>query len=168
MDDAAVGKALMDVLVDPQHRRPSVETFLHALCLHEGGAKWVAHTHAVSVNAILCSKLGAGPFRGISSRTASSCAGRMSPWSPMSIPACTLAQAVREELHRFQDMHGFSPKLLLMVNHGLVGLGQIGARGAQHQPHGRQVGEDAAGRVHGGRPALPDRAPGGAHRQPAG
>ena len=31
---------------------------------------------------------------------------------------------MREELRRFQDAYGFSPKLLLMVNHGLVGLGQ--------------------------------------------
>ena len=124
MDDAAVGKALMDVLVDPQHRRPSVETFLHALCLHEGGAKWVAHTHAVSVNAILCSKLGAGPFREHLFPDGIVVCGPHVAVVPYVDPGLPLAQAVREELHRFQDMHGFSPKLLLMVNHGLVGLGQ--------------------------------------------
>lgn len=124
MDDEAVGKALMDVLVDPQHRRPSVETFLHALCLHEGGAKWVAHTHAVSVNAILCSKLGAEPFREHLFPDGIVVCGPKVAVVPYVDPGLPLAQAVREELRRFQDAYGFSPKLLLMVNHGVVGLGQ--------------------------------------------
>jgi rhamnose utilization protein RhaD (predicted bifunctional aldolase and dehydrogenase) len=124
LDDEAVGKALMDVLVDPQHRRPSVETFLHALCLHEGGAKWVAHTHAVSVNAILCSKLGAEPFRKHIFPDAIVVCGPQVAVVPYVDPGLPLAQAVRDELRRFQDAYGFSPKLLLMVNHGLVGLGQ--------------------------------------------
>ena len=41
---------------------PSVEIFLHAICLSEGGARWVGHTHALSANQILCSRLGAEPF----------------------------------------------------------------------------------------------------------
>lgn len=124
MDDEAVGKALMDVLVDPQHRRPSVETFLHALCLHEGGAKWVAHTHAVSVNAILCSKLGAEPFRQHLFPDGIVVCGPHVAVVPYVDPGLPLAQAVRDEIRRYQDAYGFSPKLLLMVNHGLVGLGQ--------------------------------------------
>ena len=51
-----------EVMVDPQQKRPSVETFLHALCLSEGGASWVAHTHPIACNAILCSMLGAFQF----------------------------------------------------------------------------------------------------------
>mgnify|MGYP001319086514 FL=1 len=39
------------VMVDAQQKRPSVETFLHALCLSEGGASWIAHTHPVACNA---------------------------------------------------------------------------------------------------------------------
>ena len=124
MDDVAVGRALMEVLVDPQHRRPSVETFLHALCIHEGGAKWVAHTHAVSVNAILCSKLGAVPFLNHLFPDGIVVCGPQVAVVPYVDPGLPLAQAVRQELHRFQDAYGFSPKLLLMVNHGLVGLGQ--------------------------------------------
>ena len=42
--------------------RVDVETFLHAPCLSEGGASRVGHTHAVSVNRVLCSRLGAEPF----------------------------------------------------------------------------------------------------------
>lgn len=124
MDDEAVGKALMDVLVDPSHRRPSVETFLHALCIEEAGAKWIAHTHAISVNAILCSKLGAEPFRGHLFPDGIVVCGPKVAVVPYVDPGLPLAQAVRDELRRFQDEFGFPPKLLLMENHGLVGLGQ--------------------------------------------
>lgn len=124
MDDQEVGRALMEALTDPQFRRPSVETFLHALCLHEGGAKWVAHTHAVSVNAILCSKLGAEPFMGHLFPDGIVVCGRNVAVVPYVDPGFILAKVVRDELRRFQDAHGHSPKLLLMVNHGLVGLGQ--------------------------------------------
>ncbi len=124
MDDEAVGKALMDVLIDPTHRRPSVETFLHALCIQEAGAKWVAHTHATSVNAILCSKQGAEPFRSHLFPDGIVVCGPQVAVIPYVDPGLSLAQAVRDELHRFQDSFGFSPKLLLMENHGLVGLGQ--------------------------------------------
>ncbi len=35
------------------HKKPSVETFFHAACLTEGGARWVEHTHAVAINQML-------------------------------------------------------------------------------------------------------------------
>jgi rhamnose utilization protein RhaD (predicted bifunctional aldolase and dehydrogenase) len=124
MDDQAVGRALMEVLVDPQARRPSVETFLHALCLHEGGARWVGHTHAVSVNQILCSRLGAEPFLRHLFPDGIVVCGRHPAVVPYIDPGLPLAVAVRAELRRFQDTYGHSPKLLLMVNHGLVALGQ--------------------------------------------
>jgi rhamnose utilization protein RhaD (predicted bifunctional aldolase and dehydrogenase) len=36
--------------------RPSIETVLHAICLAEGGAQVVGHTHPVAINIILCSQ----------------------------------------------------------------------------------------------------------------
>lgn len=122
--DAEVGPALMATLLDPAHRRPSVETFLHALCLQEAGAKWVAHTHAVSVNQILCSRLGAEPFRTHLFPDGIVVCGRHPAVVPYIDPGFQLALAVRAELWRYQDDHGVAPKLLLMVNHGLVALGQ--------------------------------------------
>ncbi len=124
MDDHEVGRALMDALVDPQARRPSVETFLHALCLHEAGAAWVAHTHAVSVNQILCSRLGAEPFLRHLFPDGIVVCGRHPAVVPYVDPGFPLAVAVRAELRRYQEAHGHAPKLLLMVNHGLVALGQ--------------------------------------------
>lgn len=124
MDDQEVGRALMAALVDPQARRPSVETFLHALCLQEAGAAWVAHTHAVSVNQILCSRLGAEPFLRHLFPDGIVVCGRHPAVVPYVDPGFPLALAVRAELRRYQETHGHAPKLLLMVNHGLVALGQ--------------------------------------------
>jgi rhamnose utilization protein RhaD (predicted bifunctional aldolase and dehydrogenase) len=124
MDDQAVARALQEVLVNPTHRRPSVETFLHALCLHEAGAKWVAHTHAVSVNGILCSRLGAEPFLQHLFPDGIVVCGRHPAVVPYVDPGFALAVAVRAALRRYHDEHGIAPKLLLMVNHGLVALGQ--------------------------------------------
>jgi rhamnose utilization protein RhaD (predicted bifunctional aldolase and dehydrogenase) len=124
MDDQAVAKSLMEVLVDAGHRRPSVETFLHALCLGEAGAQWVAHTHAVSVNQILCSRAGAEPFLRHLFPDGIVVCGRHPAVVPYVDPGFILAKVVRDELRRYQDVHGHAPKLLLMVNHGLVALGQ--------------------------------------------
>src|SRR5262245_33156378 len=124
MDDHAVGRALLEVLVDSSHRRPSVETFLHALCLQEGGAKWVAHTHAVSVNQILCSRLGAEPFLQHLFPDGIVVCGRHPAVVPYVDPGFVLGRVVRDEFRRYADAHGHLPKLLLMVNHGLVALGQ--------------------------------------------
>ena len=124
MDDQEVGSALMVALADAAHRRPSVETFLHALCLHEAGARWVAHTHAVSVNQILCSRLGAEPFLNHLFPDGIVVCGRHPAVVPYVDPGFQLALVVRDELRRYLDTHGHAPKLLLMVNHGLVALGQ--------------------------------------------
>lgn len=113
-----------EVMVDPQQKRPSVETFLHALCLSEGGANWVAHTHPISCNAILCSRLGAEPFMRHLFPDGIVVCGRYPAVVPYVDPGFALAKAVRAELRRYQDTYGVAPKLLLMVNHGITALGQ--------------------------------------------
>ena len=54
LQDQQVSDALKSSLVNPEYPKPSVETFLHALCMVECGSKFIAHSHAVSVNQILC------------------------------------------------------------------------------------------------------------------
>ncbi|NJK92665.1 MAG: class II aldolase [Blastochloris sp.] len=110
--------------VEPSMPHPSVETFLHALCLELGGAKWVGHTHTESMLSILASKAGAEPFlRHIYPDVIVVC-GRHVAVVPYVDPGLELARAVRGELIRFREAHGKGPKLLLMVNHGPVALGQ--------------------------------------------
>jgi len=124
LDNAAVNQRLESIRVDPAHKRPSVETFLHALCLTEGGAKWVGHTHTTSMLQILCSKLGAQPFLNHVYPDVIVVCGRDIAVVPYIDPGLELARAVRDELVRFKQKHGKGPKLLLMVNHGPVALGQ--------------------------------------------
>lgn len=124
MTELEVGEALQDVLVDPAHKRPSTETFMHAVLLAEGGASWIAHCHPVSANAILCSQLGAEPFKRPLFPDGIVVCGRYPAVAPYVDPGFHLGHAVRSELRRYQDAHGYNPKLMLMVNHGITALGQ--------------------------------------------
>ncbi len=124
LSDEEVAAGLRAALVDNNQRQPSVETFLHALCLIEGGARWVGHTHAVAVNQILCSRLGAEPFLQHVFPDAIVVCGKAPAVVPYIDPGFPLSLAIRNELRRYRDTYGRSPKLLLMVNHGAVALGQ--------------------------------------------
>jgi len=122
--DEAVRNVLEACRVDQQNKLPSVETFLHAICLKEGGAKWVGHTHPVSVLGILCSQLGAEPFRRHVFPDQIVVCGRHLAVVPYVDPGIRLAVALRRSVRRFQVEHGVAPKVILMVNHGPVVLGQ--------------------------------------------
>ena len=122
LSEAEVESVLGHAQVDPAQKKPSVETFLHALCL-TGGASWVAHTHAEAVNQILCSTLGAEPFRQHIFPDAVVVCGVAPAVVPYIDPGFGLAKAVQAELLRYSEVYGTLPKLLLMENHGLVALG---------------------------------------------
>ena len=122
--DAAVKKVLENCRTDKKAKLPSVETFLHAICLREGGAKWVGHAHPVSVLKILCSKLGAQPFHRHIFPDAIVVCGRRVAEVPYVDPGIHLAVALRKSLQKFVAENGTAPKVILMVNHGPVILGQ--------------------------------------------
>lgn len=124
LTDVEVNTGLQAALVDSRQPQPSVETFLHALCLTEGEAAWVGHTHTVSVNQILCSQQGATPFlRPIFPDGIVVC-GPAPAVVPYVDPGLPLALAVRQCLQEYKSYYQHPPKLLLMVNHGPVALGQ--------------------------------------------
>jgi len=122
--DEAVRTVLESSRVDQKAKLPSVETFLHAICLEEGGAKWVGHTHPVSVLKILCSRLGAEPFRRHIFPDEIVVCGRHLAVVPYVDPGIRLAVALRDSLRNFMANYGTPPKVILMVNHGPVVLGQ--------------------------------------------
>jgi rhamnose utilization protein RhaD (predicted bifunctional aldolase and dehydrogenase) len=123
LSDTQVRERLEAAKVDPSARLPSVETFLHALCIREAGAKWVGHTHPTSVLRILCSKLGAEPFLRHLFPDGIVVCGTHLAVVPYIDPGLHLAVAVRGSLREFMDRHGAAPKVILMVNHGPVALG---------------------------------------------
>lgn len=122
LNETEVETLLVAAQADPSHKKPSVETFLHALCLHHG-ARWVGHTHAVAVNKVLCSVLGAEPFKRHIFPDAVVVCGRVPAAIPYVDPGFALAKAVQAELTRYQDLYGGLPKLLLLENHGPVAMG---------------------------------------------
>jgi rhamnose utilization protein RhaD (predicted bifunctional aldolase and dehydrogenase) len=124
--DDEVRKILESCRVDNKDKPPSVETFLHAICLKEGGAQWVGHTHPVSMLKILCSKPGAEPFRRHIFPDEIVVCGRHLAVVPYVDPGIRLAVALRKSLRQFMDEHSAAPKVILMVNHGPVVLGQTG------------------------------------------
>lgn len=114
---------LVACLADPTHRKPSVETFLHSLCLREPGVKWTGHTHTTSVLAILASQQSAEPFlRHVCPDAIVVCGRHVLP-VPYINPGLDLALAVRDGLAKFRAEHGKPPKVILMKNHGPVALG---------------------------------------------
>ncbi len=124
LSDDDVRRELEHSRVDASARLPSVETFLHALCIAEGGAKWVGHTHTISVLQILCSIHGGAPFLRHVFPDAIVVCGRHLAIVPYVDPGIRLAAAVRNSLREFIENHGAAPKVILMENHGPVALGQ--------------------------------------------
>ncbi|HEV2319018.1 MAG TPA: class II aldolase/adducin family protein [Verrucomicrobiae bacterium] len=122
--DEEVRKILENSRADKKARLPSVETFLHAICLREGGAKWVGHIHPASVLRIVCSSLGAEPFGHHIFPDAIVVCGRHLAVVPYVDPGIRLAVALRASLREFISEHNAAPKVILMLNHGAVILGQ--------------------------------------------
>lgn len=122
LSEAEVEAGLLAALTEAGQAKPSVETFLHALCL-DAGATWVGHTHPVAANALLCSRLGAEPFLQHVFPDAVVVCGPVPAALPYVDPGLELAVALQKELTRYRDLHGTLPKLLLLENHGVVALG---------------------------------------------
>ncbi len=123
LDDTGVREVLLASRADEGAKLPSVETFMHAVCLKEAGAKWIGHCHPVSVLQILCSKLGAAPFLQHVFPDEIVVCGRNLAVVPYIDPGIELARSVRAELRRFREEYGGAPKVILLVNHGPVALG---------------------------------------------
>lgn len=126
LDDAGVRKILENSRADQSPKLPSVETFMHAVCLSEGGAQWVGHCHAESVMSILCSEHGATPFLGHIFPDAIVVCGRHVAAVPYIDPGLELAREVRRALRGFRAEHAAAPKVILLENHGPVALGASG------------------------------------------
>lgn len=123
LDDSGVRAVLEASRTDSSSKLPSVETFMHAICLSDGGAKWVGHCHAESVLAILASTHGAAPFLKHIFPDAIVVCGRHLAVVPYIDPGLELARSVRVSLHQHMATYGAPPKVILLENHGPVALG---------------------------------------------
>lgn len=123
LNDSGVRAVLESARVDPQAKLPSIETFMHAVCLSAEGVKWVAHCHTESVMSILCSVHGSSPFLKHIFPDAINVCGRHVATVPYIDPGLELARKVRETLRFYNASFGHAPKVILLENHGLVALG---------------------------------------------
>ncbi len=103
---------------------PSIEASFHAMLLHECGARYIGHTHPTAVNQLLCSGYAADFARQRRFPDEVVLCGAQSALVPYADPGLPLALEMRKVLRAYQRQHNEAPKLILLVNHGLVALGQ--------------------------------------------
>lgn len=125
LTDEQIKALLLGARVDPDGpRMPSTEAALHAVCLTEGGARWVGHTHPTPFLSLLCSE-----------RAEEALGGRLFPDEivvcgpapclvPYVDPGPPLARAARMAIRAHADTWGEPPKVVLLRNHGLFALGK--------------------------------------------
>ncbi len=102
----------------------SVEASFHAMLLHECGARYIGHTHPTAVNQLLCSEYAADFARQRRFPDEVVLCGPQSALVPYADPGLPLALEMRKVVRAYQEQQGEAPKLILLVNHGLIALGQ--------------------------------------------
>lgn len=122
LDDKALQTLLRSVTTEGQ-RAPSIETFLHALCLHVEGVRFVGHTHPTAALGLLCACHSRELFGGCLFPDQIVVLGPAAAYVPYADPGLPLALAVRRALRDFLDRHQRQPKVVLMENHGVIALG---------------------------------------------
>lgn len=103
---------------------PSTEAALHALCLAEGGAGAVGHTHPTPFLSILCSQKAEEALSGRLFPDEIVVCGPAPCFVPYFDPGPPLARGAREAIRRYIDTWGEPPKVVLLQNHGLFALGK--------------------------------------------
>jgi L-ribulose-5-phosphate 4-epimerase len=122
LDDAALKELLKTAAVEGQ-RLPSIETFLHALCLQQPGVQFVGHTHPSIAVGLLSGQRSRELFAGCLFPDQIVVLGPATAYVPYSDPGLPLALATRQALVEFCDRYERGPKVLLMENHGVIALG---------------------------------------------
>jgi len=123
LTDQQVDDALLASRVDPKAKKPSVEAVFHAYLLSLPGIKFVGHTHATTVNQILCSPRAQELAEHRMFPDEIVCCGVASVFIPNTDPGLKLAQVIRRETELFIQKHQCPPRVILMQNHGIITLG---------------------------------------------
>src|SRR6185437_15909494 len=123
LDDQGVKDLLKSSTIEGT-RAPSIETFLHALCLQLDGIHFVGHTHPTVAVGLLCSKSSRALFAGALFPDQIVVTGPQYVYIPYTDPGLPLALAVQSALRDFHERTARVPKILLMENHGVIALGR--------------------------------------------
>ncbi len=121
--DQEIEDAALASRVQPNAKKPSIEVVFQAWLLSLPGVEFVAHTHPVAVNQILCSP------RAYEFAERRSCpdevvfCGAASVLVPYIEPGLRLAQGIRDATRAFIGSRGKNPRVILLQNHGIITLG---------------------------------------------
>ena len=122
LTDAEVRQLLKSATLEGD-KTPSIETFLHALCLELEGVRFVGHTHPVPAVALLSSPRSRELFCGSLFPDQIVLLGSAYAYVPYTDPGLPLALAVKAEIQRFVAQERRPPRVMLMENHGVIALG---------------------------------------------
>jgi len=123
LSDRQVDDALLAARVDTTAKKPSVEAVFHAWLLSLPDVNFVGHTHATTVNQILCSPRARDFSQHRMFPDEIVCCGSASVFVPYTDPGLKLAQAIRRETDACIQKQQRRPRVILMQNHGIITLG---------------------------------------------
>jgi rhamnose utilization protein RhaD (predicted bifunctional aldolase and dehydrogenase) len=123
MTDDQIEKALLASRVDPKAKKPSVEAMFHAWLLGLPGIKFVGHSHATTVNQILCSPRARDFAERRMFPDEIVCCGPAAVLVPYTDPGLKLSQVLRRQTEAFVQKHQCQPRVILMQNHGIITIG---------------------------------------------
>ncbi len=123
-DDDEVARVLKEARENPNETRmPSVETLLHAILLLVPDYAFVAHTHPVYTNMLLCSKVAEEAVSGRIFPDHIVLLGHRSVYVPYVDPGLPLAREVKRRVEEFVEEEGVLPRVIFMGNHGVIAMG---------------------------------------------
>ena len=124
ISDTELKAEFANARVDAAAKHPSIETVFHAIALTHCGAKFVAHTHPISINSIMCS---VDARKALSGHMFSESALYLGPEAVIidyADPGLPIARALISEIDKYQQKWGQQPRVFYLLNHGMVALGQ--------------------------------------------
>ncbi|HVX43114.1 MAG TPA: class II aldolase/adducin family protein [Mycobacteriales bacterium] len=123
-DDSAGLEARMQAAVtDREAPKPSIEAMLHAVTIELAGAAFTGHTHPTAITGILCSDAAELLVRGHLFPDQVIVCGPHPLLVPYVDPGLALGRILRDRLIEHIGRYAAPPKLIYLVNHGIVALG---------------------------------------------
>lgn len=123
LTDAEVKEALLKCKEDDASPvMPSVETFFHAYLLSLPGINYIAHTHPIAVNSILCSVNAREAISGRLFPDEVVCCGVAPCFVEYTDPGIVLSKLIKQRVEEYIEEYGELPKVILMQNHGLIAV----------------------------------------------
>lgn len=154
MTDREIDERLFEARVDSKAKKPSVEAVFHAYLLTVPGVSFVGHTHPVAVNQLLCSNHARTFARRRLFPDEIVCCGVESVFVPYTDPGLKLAQAMRRAVTAYIKRLSRPPKVILIENHGFIGIGPTPESVLAATLMGAKAAEIFAGAAAGGTPRF--------------